>query len=156
MPFEIPLADLTLDDPFAIVVSRYNSQITDRLLQGAVEAFREANVPDEKVHVARVPGAWEIPIVAESLAVSGRYQAIVCLGAVIRGETSHDRHINRSLSHVLAAMAVRTKVPIQFGVLTCETLEQAVQRAGGRVGNKGRESAEAALTMARLMKSLSQ
>ena len=141
---------------FAVVVSRYNESITSRLLTGALDTFAAHDIPDADVDVVRVPGAWEIPLVADQLAMSGQYVAVVCLGAVIRGETTHDQHINRAVSVALGQTAVRSGVPVAFGVLTCETLEQAVHRAGGGVGNKGNESAEAALEMASLVAMLSR
>lgn len=138
------------DDRFAVVVSRYNQAITDRLLKGAVDTLVSHGVPDDGIDVARTPGAWEIPVVAQRLAESGNYRAIICLGAVVRGETTHDQHINRQVSLSLGRMALRFRLPILFGLLTCNSMEQAIQRAGGNVGNKGSECAEAALEMARL------
>jgi 6,7-dimethyl-8-ribityllumazine synthase len=139
---------------FAIVVARYNESITRRLLEGALATLAAHDVADEAIDVAWVPGAFEIPLVASRLAASRRYAAVLCLGAVIRGETTHDQHINRSVSHELGAAAVRTGVPVLFGVLTCDTLEQAIHRSGGNVGNKGVECAEAALQMADLLAQL--
>ena len=136
---------------FAIVVSRYNESITERLLTGALETFTSHGVPSAAVDVAWVPGAFEIPLVAARLATSRKYAGVICLGAVIRGETTHDQHINRAVSNELAALAVRTGVPVLFGVLTCDTLEQAIHRAGGNVGNKGSDCAQAALQMADLL-----
>jgi len=135
----------------AIVVARYNESITSRLLAGAMETFTSQGVGEDRVDVAWVPGAFEIPLVAARLAKSRRYAAIVCLGAVIRGETTHDQHINHAVSRELAAAGVRTGVPVLFGVLTCDTLEQAIHRAGGNVGNKGSECALAAMEMANLL-----
>lgn len=151
---------------FAIVVSRFNESITTRLLSGAVQTLIDRGVPSEQIDVAWVPGAFEIPTVASRLAQSQRYAAVICLGAVIRGETTHDQHINRAVSTALAEIGVRTGVPVLFGVLTCNTLEQAIARSGGtqaakgkdrgqRPGNKGVECAEAALEMARLFERLS-
>ena len=153
------------DGSYAIVVARFNQSITDRLLDGAVSTLREHGVADERIDVARVPGAFEIPTVAARLARSGRYAAVICLGAVIRGQTTHDQHINRALGNTLAALGAETGVPVIFGVLTCNTLEQAVARSGGQVttgkdveraklGNKGIDSALAALEMVDLMKQL--
>jgi 6,7-dimethyl-8-ribityllumazine synthase len=139
---------------FAIVVSRYNEHITGKLLTGALETLRAGGVADEAIDVATVPGAWEIPLVAARLARSRKYAAVLCLGAVIRGETSHDEHINRQVSLSLGQLALETGLPILFGVLTCNTLEQAIHRAGGNVGNKGQECAEAALEMVRLLTKL--
>ena len=136
---------------FAIVVSRYNEHITGKLLAGAVETLRAAGIADEAIDVAWVPGAWELPLVAQRMARSRLYAAVLCLGAVIRGETTHDEHINRQVSLSLGQLALETGLPVLFGVLTCNTLEQAIHRAGGNVGNKGVECAEAALEMVRLL-----
>jgi 6,7-dimethyl-8-ribityllumazine synthase len=136
---------------FAIVVSRYNEHITAKLLAGAVETLRAAGIADDALDVAWVPGAWEIPLVAQRLARSTNYVAVLCLGAVIRGETTHDEHINRQVSLSLGQLALETGLPVLFGVLTCNTLEQAIHRAGGNAGNKGVECAEAALEMVRLL-----
>jgi 6,7-dimethyl-8-ribityllumazine synthase len=135
----------------AIVVSRYNESITSKLLAGAVETLTSAGIADSQIDVAWVPGAWEIPLVAARLAHSGNYAAVITLGAVIRGETTHDQHINTQVSHSLGQIALETGVPVAFGVLTCNTLEQAIHRAGGNVGNKGVEAAHAALEMAGLL-----
>jgi 6,7-dimethyl-8-ribityllumazine synthase len=151
---------------FAIVVARFNPSITAGLLRGAVETLRAHGVADEQIDVAWVPGAFEIPTVAKRMAASRRYVAVLCLGAVIRGETTHDQHINRAVSVALAEIGVRHGLPVLFGVLTCNTLEQAVSRSGGqpgtkgkdsaqsRIGNKGSDCAEAALEMVDLMRKL--
>jgi len=139
---------------YAIVVSRYNDSITSKLLRGAQETLAAAGVKDKDIEVVWVPGSFEIPVAADRLAGSGRYAAVICLGAVIRGETPHDQYINRAVSHALMEIGVRTGVPVLFGVLTCETLEQAIHRAGGNKGNKGAEAAAAALEMVKLMTTL--
>jgi 6,7-dimethyl-8-ribityllumazine synthase len=139
---------------FAIAVSRYNEHITSKLLTGAVETLRSAGISDDAIHVAWVPGAWELPLVAQRLAASQKYAAVLCLGAVIKGETTHDEHINRQVSQSLGQIALETGVPVLFGVLTCSTVEQAIHRSGGNVGNKGQECAEAALHMVRLLQKL--
>jgi 6,7-dimethyl-8-ribityllumazine synthase len=154
MPHTIPLAELSPDDHFGVVVSRWNESVTRRLLEGAVATFREHGVDDAKIDVAWVPGAWEIPLAAKRMAVSGRYSAVLCLGAVIRGETTHDQHINRAVSLAIAQLAISENLPVLFGVLTCDTMEQAIERAGGHVGNKGAECAAAALQMVGLLKNL--
>lgn len=136
---------------FAVVVARYNDSITGKLLSGALGVFAEAGIPDEAVDVAWVPGAFELPLVADRFASSGQYQAVLALGAVIRGETTHDQHINRAVSLGLTEAALRSGVPVLFGVLTCDSLEQAIHRSGGNAGNKGRECALAALEMVRLL-----
>ncbi|MDZ4818207.1 MAG: 6,7-dimethyl-8-ribityllumazine synthase [Planctomycetota bacterium] len=139
---------------FAIVVSRYNESLTGKLLQGALQTLTTNGVTDESIDVVWVPGAFEIPLIVDRLAGSGQYVAVLCLGAVIRGETTHDQHINRAVSLGLTEAGLRTGVPVLFGVLTCETLEQAIHRAGGNAGNKGIECAEAALRMVNLLNQL--
>ena len=136
---------------FAIVVSRYNDSITTKLLEGALSTLAAAQVADKNIDVVWVPGAWEISLVAAELAGSESYAAVICLGAVIRGETTHDEHINRQVSLALGQVSVETGIPVAFGVLTCNTLEQAIHRSGGNVGNKGIEAAQAALEMANLL-----
>ena len=140
---------------FAIVVSRYNETITSKLLAGAIDTLRGGGVADEHLDVAWVPGAWEIPLVARHFACASKYAAVLCLGAVIRGETTHDEHINRQVSLSLGQISLEAGLPVLFGVLTCNTLEQAIHRAGGNMGNKGAECASAALEMADLMQQLS-
>lgn len=142
------------DGSLAIVVSRYNESITGNLLAGALDTLKRRDVSEEQIDVAWVPGAWELPIVAAELAGSGRYLAVICLGAVIRGETTHDQHINRAVSTSLAEISLDTGVPVLLGLLTCETVEQAIHRSGGNVGNKGSDCAEAALEMIDLMAKL--
>ena len=151
---------------FAIVVSRFNQSITSRLLDGAVQTLLAHGVADEAIDVAWVPGAFEIPTAAGRLAAGGRHRAVICLGAVIRGETTHDQHINRAVSLALAEIGARCGVPVLFGVLTCNNLEQAVARSGGQaattgkdaaeshLGNKGVDCARAALEMVDLMAKL--
>ncbi|HIN94803.1 MAG TPA: 6,7-dimethyl-8-ribityllumazine synthase [Planctomycetes bacterium] len=136
---------------FAIVVSRYNESITSKLLDGALKSLGSRGVKDEQLDVAWVPGAWEIPLVAKRLVKTGHYVAVLCLGAVIRGETTHDQYINRQVTDSLGRLAMESGVPVSFGVLTCNSLEQAMNRAGGNAGNKGVECAEAALEMVNLL-----
>ena len=148
---------------FAVVVSRFNESITSRLLEGAVQTLTAHGVADDRIDVAWTPGAFEIPTVAGRLAASGRYVAVLCLGAVIRGGTTHDQHINRAVSTALCEIGVRHGLPVLFGLLTCNTVEQAIVRSGGqtattgkdqaesRIGNKGIDCAEAALEMVNLM-----
>lgn len=154
MPHNFQPAAPDSADRYAIVVAQWNRSVTDKLLAGAVAAFREAGVPDEHIEVAHVPGSWEIPLVAQRLAASARYAAVICLGAVVRGETSHDQHINRGVSLAMSQISLQFDLPVLFGVLTCESMEQALERAGGRHGNKGRDCAEAALHMVGLLKNL--
>lgn len=139
---------------FAIVVSRYNESITSKLYSGAVAQLLELGVADQDIHVAWVPGAFEIPVAAARFARSGQYAAVICLGAVIKGETTHDEHINRSVSLGIGDIALATGTPVLFGVLTCDTLEQAIHRSGGQQGNKGAECALAAVQMANLLAQL--
>ncbi len=143
-----------IEGKYAIVVSRYNENITSKLLEGAVATLQQHGVPDEAIDVAWVPGAWEIPLIAERLAETESYLAVICLGAVIKGETTHDEHINRMVSTTLGRLALDVGLPILFGLLTCNTLEQAIHRSGGNVGNKGVECAEAALRMVSLLSKL--
>jgi 6,7-dimethyl-8-ribityllumazine synthase len=154
MPNVIAIAEVEPKDRFGIVVARWNEAITRKLLEGAVARLQERGIADDSIDVAWVPGAMEIPLVAKRLAKLNRYQAIICLGAVIRGETTHDQHINRSVSLAITWLALEVNVPVLFGVLTCETMEQAIHRAGGNVGNKGSEVTEAALQMAGLLKNI--
>ena len=154
MPNLIPLAPSDPSSRFAIVVARWNEAITRKLLDGAVSELKKHNIADDAIDVAWVPGAMEIPLVAQRMAASHRYAAVICLGAVIRGETTHDQHINRSVTNAITQISLDTNLPVLFGVLTCETMEQAIHRAGGNVGNKGAECAEAALQMVGLLKNL--
>jgi len=139
-------------DRFAIVVAEWNRSVTSKLLAGALETLKVGGVADEHIDVAWAPGSWEIPLVAQRLAQSGSYAAVICLGAVVRGETTHDQHINRGVSLALSRIGLEADLPVLLGVLTCETMEQALARAGGNVGNKGAECAEAALQMVGLLK----
>jgi 6,7-dimethyl-8-ribityllumazine synthase len=154
MPTVIPPAKPNPADRFAIVVAQWNRSVTGQLLDGAVATLREAGVPDDHIDVAHVPGSWEIPLVAQRMAASARYAAVLCLGAVVRGETSHDQHINRGVSLAISQIALQFDLPVLFGILTCESMEQALDRAGGKHGNKGSECAEAALHMIGLLKHL--
>ncbi len=144
------------DCQFAVVVSRYNDSITSKLLSGATDTLASHGVADDAIDVAWVPGAWEIPLIAREFAASGKYAAVLCLGAVIKGETTHDEHINRQVSLSLGRIALDAGLPVLFGVLTCNNLEQAIHRSGGNVGNKGVECAEAAVEMVSLLKKISQ
>jgi 6,7-dimethyl-8-ribityllumazine synthase len=141
---------------FAIVVSHFNEEITEGLLQGARERLAEASVPDENVTIIRVPGAFEIPITAQRLGESGEYDAIVCLGCLIKGETMHFEYIADAASHGIMQSAAATGVPMAFGVLTTLTEEQAVDRSRSGPDNKGREAAAAALEMAKLFRKLDE
>lgn len=137
-----------------IVVSRFNDNVTDRLLSGAQETLREGGVVDENVVLLRVPGAFEIPIAAQRLAETSRVDAVVCLGCLIRGDTPHFDYIAAACAHGITAAAAATGVPMTFGVLTTNTEEQALERAGAGDANKGREAALAAIEMVRTLHTL--
>jgi len=137
---------------FAIVLSRFNALIGDRLLEGALDTLTRHGVSEEEITIAKVPGAFEIPLAASALAKTGRYDAVICLGAVIRGATAHFDYVAGPLASGLASLAVESGVPILFGVLTTETIEQALERAGTKAGNKGADVAAAAIEMANLLK----
>lgn len=154
MPNQIQPIPVSTETRIAIVVAEWNKNITLKLLDGAVATLTEHGVADANIDVAWVPGSWEIPLVAMRLAESGNYAAVLCLGAVIRGETTHDEHINRGVSMAMMDIALEFNLPVLFGVLTCNTLEQAIHRAGGNLGNKGVECAEAALQMIGLLTTL--
>ena len=139
---------------FAIVASRFNGEIVERILEGALTCLAEHRVDESDIQVVRVPGAWEIAQAAEEIAVLGRMDAVIALGAVIRGDTPHFDHLCAECTRGLAAVAGKYRIPVSYGVLTCETLEQAADRAGGKGGNKGREAALAALEMAALFQDL--
>ena len=137
---------------FGVVVSRWNSFITERLLQGALDALRRSGCREQDITIVRVPGAFEIPSQARTLAASGKYDAIVTLGCLIRGETSHYEHISTEVTRGIGQSAQETGVPHAYGVLTCENLEQALDRAGLKAGNKGFEAAISAVEMVSLQR----
>ena len=139
---------------FAIVVARFNSFITEPLLAGATDALRRHGTTDTDVEIVKVPGSWEMPVVVAELARAKRHDAIICLGAVIRGETPHFDYVAGEAAKGLGQISMQTGVPVTFGVLTTNTLEQAVDRAGAKSGNKGADAAVSAIEMANLMKRL--
>jgi 6,7-dimethyl-8-ribityllumazine synthase len=139
---------------FAVVASRFNSRIGDQLVAGALECLRRHGVEPGDIQLVRVPGAWEIPQAAEEIATAGKVDALVAVGVVIRGETPHFDYICSACSQGLARVAERHRLPVGFGVLTCDTSEQAQERAGGKAGNKGWDAALAALEMADLLSRL--
>jgi 6,7-dimethyl-8-ribityllumazine synthase len=141
---------------FAIVVSRFNSFITERLLAGALDALTRSGAETETVDVIKVPGSWEIPVVAAEVARQHRYDAVICLSAVVRGETPHFDYVAGAAAKGIAQAAVETGVPVAFGVLTTNTLEQAIDRAGAKGGNKGFDAAMTAIEMANLLRKLRQ
>ena len=135
----------------AIVVSRFNELVTDRLLSGALDTFRRHGLSDYQVTVVHVPGSFEIPLPAKRLAESGQFAAVVCLGAVIQGETSHHEYINHPMASAIMQASLSSGIPVTFGVLTCQSMEQALDRAGGKAGNKGVEASLAAIEMMNLL-----
>lgn len=137
-----------------IIVSRFNSFIGERLLEGAVDSLIRHGADDKNIHVARVPGAFEIPLFAKKMAESGKYDALICLGAVIRGSTPHFDYVASEVSKGVAHVSLETGVPISFGVLTTDTIEQAVERAGTKAGNKGFDAAMTAIEAVNLIKVL--
>src|SRR6476620_1871831 len=139
---------------FAIIAARFNAIVVDPLLAGALDGLRRHGVADDRIDVVRVPGSFEIPLVAQKLGESGRYAAVICLGAVIKGDTDHYDHVAGATTSGIAQAALATGVPVIFGVLTCDTLEQAINRAGGKAGNKGFEAAVTAVEMVNLLKKL--
>ena len=140
----------------AIVASRYNAAICDALVRGALETFSAAGYDQSDLPVIRAPGAWELPLLARRALEQPGAIGVVALGAVIRGETTHDEHINRAVSGALMNLALETDRPVGFGLLTCNTLQQAIDRSGGPVGNKGNEAAEAVLEVLRLGQKLAR
>lgn len=145
---------LTGEESFAIVVSRFNSLVTQRLLDGALDTLRRHGGDVHKVTVAWTPGSYELPLAASQLASSGQFAAVICLGAVIQGETSHHEAINSAVSSGLMQAGLSSGTPVLFGVLTCHTMDQALDRAGGKAGNKGCEAALAAIEMVNLLPQL--
>ncbi len=141
---------------FAIVVSRFNSFITERLLAGAMDALTRTGAGEDAVDVIKVPGSWEVPMVAGELARQHRYDAVICLSAVIRGETPHFDYVAAEAAKGVAHVSAETGIPVAFGVLTTNTLEQAIDRAGAKGGNKGFDAAMTAVEMANLLRTLRQ
>ena len=139
---------------FAILASRFNEFVVDRLVQGALDLLRRHGVSEKQIDIVRVPGAFDMPVVARKLAVSRRYDAIVALGAVIRGETTHFDYVAGECASGLARVASDTGIPVAFGVLTTENTEQAIDRAGGKAGNKGADAAASAIELATLLRRL--
>jgi len=139
------------DHRFALVVGRFNEHITDDLLDGALDTLKRHGAELDDVTVVHVPGSWEIPVAAQKCAHSGDYDAVICLGAVIRGETPHFDYVCSGATSGTMQVSLDTEVPVLFGILTTDTVDQAIARAGSKAGNKGREAAEAAIEMADLM-----
>jgi 6,7-dimethyl-8-ribityllumazine synthase len=141
---------------FAIVVSRFNGFITERLLGGAMDALNRSGASEDMIDVVKVPGSWEVPLVAGELARQHRYDAVICLACVIRGETPHFDYVAAEAAKGIAHVSAETGVPVAFGVLTTNTLEQAIDRAGAKGGNKGHDAAMTAIEMANLLRTLRQ
>lgn len=142
------------NEAYAIVVARFNDLITQRLLDGAVDTLLRHGVDDERITVAWVPGSFEIALAAERLAKTGKYAAVICLGAVIQGQTSHHEYINHQVAASIMQLNHQYDLPVTFGVLTCQSMEQALDRAGGKAGNKGHEATLAAIEMVQLLKAI--
>jgi 6,7-dimethyl-8-ribityllumazine synthase len=139
---------------FGIVAARFNDFITGRLLEGALDALQRHGVAENEIEVVRVPGAYEIPLAAKMLVQSKKYNAVICLGAVIRGATPHFEYVSAEVSKGVAAVSMDSGVPVIFGVLTTDTIEQAIERAGTKSGNKGWDAALSAIEMANVMKQI--
>jgi 6,7-dimethyl-8-ribityllumazine synthase len=139
---------------FGIVVARFNSFITDRLLDGALDVLRRNGAQEEDIEIFRTPGSFEIPSVARHLAERERFDAIICLGAVIRGATPHFNYISAEVTKGIAQLSLQSTIPISFGVITADTIEQAIERAGTKAGNKGWDAALSAIEMANLYREL--
>ncbi len=136
---------------FALVVGRFNDFITNRLLDGAVDALVRSGAKDQDIEIIKVPGAFEIPLIAKKIAEKGKYDAIVCLGAVIRGATPHFDYVSAEVSKGIAMVSLESKIPVIFGIVTTDSIEQAIERAGTKAGNKGWSAAIAAIEMANLI-----
>lgn len=145
---------LARDLRFGFVAARFNDFVVEALIRGAVDALKRHGAGEKQIEIVRVPGAFDIPIVARKLAMSRRYEAIIALGAVVRGQTPHFDFVAGECASGLARIALETGVPIAYGVLTTDTMEQAVDRAGGKAGNKGADAALAAIEMANLLRRL--
>lgn len=141
---------------FAIVVSRFNDFISERLLEGALDGLLRSGARDEDIEVVRVPGAFEIPLMAKKMASTARYHAVICLGAVIRGATPHFDYVSAEVSKGIAMVGLESEIPVIFGIVTTDTIEQAIERAGTKAGNKGWSAAISAIEMANLIEVVDQ
>ena len=142
------------DIKVGIIVARFNEFITSKLLSGALDTLTRHEVKEENIQVAWVPGAFEIPLIASKMAESGKYDAVICLGAVIRGSTSHYDYVCSEVSKGIASVSLKSGIPVMFGVLTTENIEQAIERAGSKAGNKGSECAQGAIEMVNLIREI--
>ncbi len=156
MPKIIEAKLLAEGKKFGLVVSRFNNFITERLLEGALDGLLRSGARDEDIEVVKVPGAFEIPLMAKKLAAANRYHAIICLGAVIRGATSHFDYVSAEVSKGIAMVSLESEVPVIFGIVTTDTIEQAIERAGTKAGNKGWNAAITAIEMANLIEVVDQ
>jgi len=139
---------------FAVVVSRFNDFITERLVGGAVDALVRCGTNDDDIDIVKVPGAFEIPLIAKKMAQKKKYDAVICLGAVIRGSTPHFDYVSAEVSKGIAIVSIESEIPVIFGIITTDTLEQAIERAGAKAGNKGFNAAMAAVEMANLIEAV--
>jgi 6,7-dimethyl-8-ribityllumazine synthase len=144
------------DVKIGIVAARFNEFIVSKLLSGAIDGLKRHNVPDENIDVAWVPGAFEIPLIASKMAKSGKYDAVICLGAVIRGSTSHYDYVCSEVSKGIANVSLASDIPVMFGVITTENIEQAIERAGTKAGNKGYDCALGAIEMINLIRRIEE
>ena len=156
MPKIIEAKLLAEGKKFSLVVSRFNDFISDRLLEGALDALLRSGAKDEDIDIVKVPGAFEIPLMAKKMAETKRYHAVICLGAVIRGATPHFEYVSAEVSKGVAAVGLETEIPVIFGIVTTDTIEQAIERAGTKAGNKGWNAAIAAIEMANLIEVIDQ
>lgn len=156
MPKIIEAKLLAEGKKFALVVSRFNNFITDRLQDGAVDGLLRSGARDDDIDIVKVPGAFEIPLMAKKIAATGRYHAVICLGAVIRGATPHFDYVSAEVSKGIASVSLESQVPVIFGILTTDTIEQAIERAGTKAGNKGWDAAISAVEMANLLDVVNQ
>jgi 6,7-dimethyl-8-ribityllumazine synthase len=156
MPNIIEAKLLAEGKKFAIVVSRFNDFITDRLVGGAVDALIRSGAETLDIDIVKVPGAFEIPLVAKKMAKKGRYHAIICLGAVIRGATPHFEYVSAEVTKGIAMVSLEFEIPVIFGIVTTDTIEQAIERAGAKAGNKGWHAAISAIEMANLIQDIDQ
>jgi len=156
MPNIIEAKLLAEGKKFALVVSRFNDFITDRLTGGAVDALIRSGAVTENIDIVKVPGAFEIPLVAKKMAKKGKYHAIICLGAVIRGATPHFEYVSAEVTKGIAMVSLEFEIPVIFGIVTTDTIEQAIERAGTKAGNKGWHAAISAIEMANLIQDIDQ
>ena len=154
MPAEFPRDLAANDHRFALVVARFNEVVTKRLLAGAVEALLEHGVGEDDIEIAWVPGSVELPLAAKKLAMSERFDAVICLGCVVKGESTHFDYVASAAQQGTSQVALETGIPCVFGVLTCESMEQAFERAGGSRGNRGYDAGESAIEMANLISAI--